>query len=376
MLFSEIIGNQAVKQRLIQTAGDGRISHAQLFLGPEGSGALALAIAYAQYINCTARTQTDACGQCSSCVKYNKLVHPDLHFVFPVAATDKVKKDPVSDLFLAEWRKLFAQNPYFGLNQWLEFLNVENKQVGIQKNESAEIIKKLNLKTYEADFKVMVIWLPEKMNDSSANKLLKILEEPPAKTLFLLVSENEGEILQTILSRTQLVKISKLDSPELKKTLQAKYQLADDVLTAVVQTSNGNYNAALQLLETSDQFTENFEWFTRYMRLSYSRNVPELLQWADGLASQGRERLKNFLEYSLKMVRENFMLNNHVPQIVYLNNTENQFSQKFHTFINEVNVATLTRELNEAHYHIERNGNAKIILFDLALKTIIAFAKK
>jgi DNA polymerase-3 subunit delta' len=211
MLFSEIIGQENTKKQLIDSVQTSRMSHAQLFSGPEGSGSLPLAIAYAQYVSCTQQGADDSCGVCPSCRKYNKLAHPDLHFVFPVATTDKVKSKPVSDLFLPEWRDILLTNPYFSFNQWLEHIGVDNKQGLIGTEEAGEIIRKLTLKTYESDYKVMVIWMPEKMNDSSANKLLKMIEEPPLKTLFLLVSEHPEQIITTIISRTQLVKVPRID---------------------------------------------------------------------------------------------------------------------------------------------------------------------
>ena len=210
MQFRNIIGQNAIIERLSQSVDFDRLSHAQLIVGPEGSGTLAIALAYAQYINCTDKRDGDSCGVCSSCRKIEKLIHPDLHFVFPVAATASITKNPVSDNFIEKWREFVLKNPYQTLNEWLTFIEVENKQGGIQKSESSEIIRKLNLKTYEADYKIMLIWMAEKMNETCANKLLKILEEPPAKTVFLLIAENTEYMLQTILSRTQTVRLGKI----------------------------------------------------------------------------------------------------------------------------------------------------------------------
>ena len=207
MRFQDLIGQQETKQRLLQSVKEDRIAHAQLFLGQEGCGSLPLAIAYGQFINCTNRSELDSCGVCPSCNKYQKLIHPDLHFVFPTATTKEITKDPISDEFLTIWRTQLMENPYFGLLQWYAAIGIENKQGSISKNESLEILRKLNMKSYEAEYKVMIIWFPELMNVTAANKLLKMIEEPPDKTLFLLVAENTEYMLQTILSRTQLIKV-------------------------------------------------------------------------------------------------------------------------------------------------------------------------
>lgn len=367
MLFSEIVGQYEVKKRLIQSVLDDRISHAQLFLGPEGSGNLALAVAYAQFINCTNRTQEDSCGTCPSCVKFNKLVHPDLHFAFPVASSSK---DPVSDDYIKEWRELFLLNPYFNPNQWYAAIGLENKQGLISKNESHEILRKLNMKSFEADYKVLIIWMPEKMNITAANKLLKIIEEPPAKTLFILVPENSGMMLTTILSRTQLVKISKIDDKSLEHHILSKYDYPEQQVKDAVRISDGNMNAALRVLQSDEENAENFELFASLMRTCYKRDVLALLDWCDKVCTFGRERQKNFLNYSIRMLRENFMLNQGVPDLALLTSRENEFSSKFYPFINAQNVRPIFDEMGKAMYHVESNGNDKIIFSDMALKII------
>ncbi len=371
MLFKEVVGQEHIKKELIATVAKNRISHAQLFNGPEGCGSLALALAYAQYINCANRSETDSCGECPSCLKYTKLQHPDLHFVFPVTTTTKVKKDPISDNFIEEWREILIQQPYLSLDSWLAHIGIENKQGSIQNQESKEIVRKLSLKSYEAEYKVMLIWMAEKMNETCANKLLKLLEEPPDKTLFLLVSEKTEFMLQTILSRTQIKNIPKIDKESMKTKLSHDFGLEGDDLHALVHNANGNYYKAFQLVSFENSNLEFFNLFTQTMRLAYSKNLPELSEVADTIASMGREKQKAFLEYCLKMIRENFILNQKQNDIAYLYKQEKDFSMKFHAFIHERNIAGLTKEFNEAHYHIERNGNAKIILFDLALKLII-----
>jgi len=369
MQFKEVIGQDAFKKRMIDSAKNDRISHAQLFVASEGAGALSLAIAYAQFINCTNKQEDDSCGECPSCKKFTKLVHPDLHFVFPVASTTKVK-NPVSDSFIAEWRDIVINRPYFGYQDWLAQIGIENKQATIAKTESSEIIKKLNLKTFEGEYKVMIIWMAEKMNETCANKLLKILEEPPAKTLFILIAENTELILQTILSRTQMTKLPKIDRQSMTDALSAKYNFSEDMIASLAHNASGNFNKAIQLAESDTGNAEFFEAFTSLMRLCYTKKVPDLMQLSDTLAFWGRERQKAFLEYGLKMIRENFILNQKAEQAVYLFGEESDFSRKFSAFITEKNISGLTKEFNDAHYHIERNGNARIIFFDLCLKTI------
>ena len=364
MQFSTIIGQEAVKTRLINSVKENRISHAQLFFGPEGTGKLALAIAYAQFINCTNRLENDSCGVCPSCKKFEKLIHPDLHFVFPVATTNTVKKDPVSDNFLEQWRQIILQYPYMSLSQWLEHIGIENKQGSIQKNESSEILRKLNLKTYEAEYKVMIIWMPEKMNETCANKLLKIIEEPPAKTLFILITENTGQIIQTILSRTQMVKIPRIEDESMIERVRKDFNLPESEIQSLIHNANGNYNKVLKLMSFDAENHANFELFASMMRLCYTKNVLEINNLVEVLSSLGREKQKGYLEYSLKMVRENFIMNQKVDKVVYLFKDEAQFSSKFHPFIHNENISGITKELNEAHFHIERNGNPKIIFFD------------
>jgi len=367
MLFSEIAGQDEVKRRLIQSVTEDRISHAQLFLGPEGSGNLPLAIAYAQYINCTNRTPEDSCGTCPSCNKFGKLVHPDLHFAFPVASSGK---DPVSDDFIKEWRNLVLTNPYFNANQWYAAIGLDNKQGLISKNESHEILHKLNMKSFEADYKVLIMWMPEKMNPTSANKLLKIIEEPPLKTVFLLVSENSGMMLSTILSRTQLIKIPKINDEALLNYILAQNSYPEQQVQDAVRISNGNMNVALRVLQSDEENLENFELFTLLMRTCYKKDVLSLLDWCEKVCAFGRERQKNFLAYSIRLLRENYILNKQVPQLAMLTMKEQDFSEKFHPFINDQNIQSIFAEMERAMYHVESNGNDKIIFTDMSLKLI------
>jgi len=379
MLFKEIAGNTVVKQKLLDTVKSNRISHGLLFLGQEGCGKLSLAIAYAQFISCKNKHEDDACGTCSSCVKYNKLIHPDLHFVFPVAKNTKFTK-PVSDDFIKEWREFVLSSKFHSYNKWLDFIGTENLQGSIYAQESQEILKKLNLKTFEAEYKIMIIWMAEKMNITAANKLLKILEEPPAKTLFILITEDEGEILTTIRSRTQLVKISRLSEEEIKTELKIKYPNTPEiVINDISRVSNGNMLDAEKIikerLEQGENHTDNiyFEHFSKLMRYAYSAKVLELITWTEDVAGLGREKQKTFLEYCMRMVRENFVMNitqNSENNLVFLANQELDFSLKFNAFISKNNIIQLNQELNDAQQHIERNAYDRIVFLDLALKFV------
>ncbi len=366
MRFSEIIGQEQLKQRLVQTVRENRISHAQLIVGMEGTGTLPLAIAYATYVSCDNKSETDSCGTCSSCLKMNKLVHPDLHLVFPVVNTSSIPK-AVSDNYVDDFRKAFHEQPYMNLNMWIERISSENKQGGIFERESDEITRKLSLKTYEAEYKIMIIWMAEKMNITTSNKLLKLLEEPPQKTLFLLIAENFSTILPTILSRCQLVKVPSITEECIVDALQNnKVEL--EKAKHIAHLASGNYLKALEQVSQQEDNKVNFELFIKLMRHCYQVKVPEMMQWVEEVAALGREKQKQFLMYAINMLRENFTLNLGLNEVVYLNDQENDFSKKFSAFINANNIFSITEEMNKAFYHIESNANAKILFFDLALK--------
>jgi DNA polymerase-3 subunit delta' len=371
MLFSEIAGQDAIKKRLVQSVKDNRVSHAQLFLGPEGSGNLALAIGYAQYISCQNKSDEDSCGHCSSCIKYNKLAHPDLHFVFPVnssAKVDAAKDAVICDSFLPFWREAIISNAYLNLNQWYEAIGIENKQGLISAKESSEIVKKLALKTYESEFKVLIIWMPEKMNVVAANKLLKILEEPPAKTLFLLVCENQEFLLSTVLSRTQLVKTGKLSDQDIIGALVKFKHVSPEAAADVAYMSDGNYNEALRILLEKENEKEYSDSFIKWMRFAYSVKVLDIIDWIDIVAAMGRERQKGFLNYCIKMFRESMMMNYADKSMVKLNGEMLEFLSKFSPFIHGANCLQLNEEFNKASMQIERNANPKILFMDLSFK--------
>ncbi len=369
MLFKEVIGQHKIKQRLINTVQEGRLSHALLMIGPTGSGKLALAIAYAQYISCENKQETDSCGICPSCRKYNQLAHPDLHFVFPLIKNTDRKE--ISDNYLKEWREAISENPYISPNEWFQKLGItERKQPLIYTAESEEIIRKLNFKTYESDYKIMIIWLAEKMHNTAANKLLKILEEPPPMTIFILISEDHSLILSTILSRAQLIKLPKIDNESLASALINKFSLSNEEAENVIRLANGNYLTAINIIETSDEQKFNFTKFQELMRICYGIKILDLQKLTEELSGIGRERQKSFLSYCLRMIRENFIMHTNKPELIYLTKEEKVFSEKFYPFIHAANAQQLAQEFNTAQYHLERNGNPKIILLDMGLKIV------
>ena len=368
MLFQNIYGQETVKQTFIRSVQENRIPHALLITGPEGSGKLPLSVAYARYICCENRSETDSCGVCPSCVKFDKLIHPDLHFVFPITRS----KDSVTcDYYLEPWREIFLRQPYFSLDQWLAKTGSENGQGMIYSNESEEIIRKLNKKSYEADYKIMIIWLPEKMHLSCANKLLKILEEPPEKTLFLLVTENAEQLLTTIISRTQRIVVPSLEKEVVRKAIADRYQIEEPERSNIAHIANGNLIRAEEIIQTSTESREYFDLFTQVMRASYSRNAMEMKRWSEAMSRLGRKRQTSFLQYAQRMIRENFILNLKNSDLNYMTGDENNFSLRFAPFVNENNIFGLLSELERAERHIEQNVQAKLVFFDLALKMIM-----
>jgi DNA polymerase III subunit delta' len=369
MNFSEIPGQTEIKSKLIRSVREERVSHAQLFAGPEGCGGMALALAYARFVSCENRSDNDSCGVCKSCVKYDRMIHPDLHFVFPVIKGKKAS-DPVSDNYLEEWRDFVKKTPYFTINDWFDSIEVGNAQGMIFASEASEIIRKLSLKTFEADYKIMVIWLPEKMHQATSNKLLKMIEEPPDKTLFLLVSEEPDKVIPTILSRCQLVKIPSFGNKDIEKYLIQRFALPDEKASDISRVSNGNIIRAIELSENEDSTQANLDYFKRLMRFAWKRDIISIINWSEEIASTGREYQKNFISFSLRLLRENLMLSldQLKNNIVFLAGEEASFSANFHPFINQNNIYPLTEEFNLVYSHIEANGNAKIIFLDLGLK--------
>ncbi len=369
MFFRDILGQEKIKNQLVRMEAEERVAHAILLAGIPGCGAFQLALAFAQYLNCTGEHNGDSCGQCPSCIKFNKLVHPDLHFVYPVVKKDN-STNPISDDVIEQWRRFVLTSKYFTVNQWFAALGGE-KQGMIYAGESQEIIRKLSLKTYEGRYKIMIIWLPEKMNASAANKLLKILEEPPQQTVFLLVSESPAEILPTILSRAQMIKVPGIDDATVAKQLQADYQIDATQAQQLAKIALGSYVAACEGVQQSEEQKNYFNLFVSLMRTCYSRKVPDMVTLGDQVAALSRDGQKNFIGYAIQLLRENFIMNQGDASLVYMMPYEESFAQKFAPFIHEANVFQMSDEFELAMAHIEQNGNCRIIMMDLMLKLTI-----
>lgn len=369
MFFKDVVGQEEIKKRLIRSVQEERISHAQLFSGHSGTGKLAMALAYAQYISCKNRTDEDSCGVCPSCHKYQKLAHPDLHFVFPIFNAKQFNK-PVSDDFLPQWREKVLTNSYFELGDWLSFIDAGNAQGEIYERESESILRKLNLKSFESEFKVMIIWLPEKMNIACSNKLLKMIEEPPSKTLFVLVTENEEGVIGTIRSRAQLVKFPFLDNSSLKDALMKVEGVNPEIIPDAVHLASGSYIRALSYLSPSADEQYYFQKFQEMMRFAYAREVKELIGWADEMAGIGRDKQKAYFAAALRLVREYFISNMNRSEISYMNRAEKEWGKKFAPFINERNIIPFANEFELGIKHISMNGNPRIVFLDTALRMV------
>ena len=373
MFFKDIIGQKSLLAQLSRMVDENRLAHALLLTGPSGNGKLPVAVALARYILCTNRRNGDACGCCPSCVKMDKLVHSDLHFVFPVKKKKNSSSDsaPVSDDYISEWREIFLKEPYFSYSDWLAMLDVENQQPIIYEKESSEILRKLSLKSREGGWKIMIIWLPEKMKEACSNKLLKILEEPPAETLFLLVAESTEHILPTILSRTQRVDIPRILADDVAEALQRRYALDGETARSVAQQSGGDWEKAESMLRVDNDKKLYLELFMTLMRMAYRRDIMAMKKWSEQVAALGRERQKGMLEYCQRMIRENFMMNFGRNEMLYLSPEERSFSVNFSPFVNENNIFGIMEEVADAQKHVEQNVNAKMIFFDMALRMIV-----
>lgn len=382
MLFREIIGQEATKEQLRRAVREGRIPHAQLFSGISGIGKLQLALAYAQYLNCPNRTSEDSCGTCPTCLQFEHLQHPDLHFVFPIVGSDET-----CDAFLDQWRAIILNKHYFDLEDWHKALGVETKQSMIYEKESGEILRKLSLKPYGNGYKVMIIWQPEKMNITTSNKLLKILEEPSEKTVFILVSEHPEMLLATIQSRVQAVRVPRLDVKTVSAALQHRGIDATRA-TDIARIANGSYLAALKKSDESEENQQELRDFIALFRDAYTvgvlrdphkkfESLKRLRQWSMDMADSkvGRERQKHFLQYAQQQVRENYIRNMAQSELNYQMESEREFSVKFAPFIHNGNVEAIMNQLDLAERQIEQNGNAKMIFFDLCLQMIVLIKK-
>lgn len=374
MLFKDVLGLNYIKSHLIKSVDHGRIPHAQLFVGPEGSGTLAMAIAYAQYVLCQNTDGENNTGNAACNLKFEQFSHPDLHFAFPVTTTDQVKKHPVSSHFLPEWRTLLKEQPYGNLYDWYKRLGVDNKQGQIGVDEALDIIKALSLKSYEGGYKIMLIWMADKMNTAAANKLLKLIEEPPNKTIFLLIAEDEEQIINTIRSRCQILHFPPLAEEDIKNGLVKQYSISEKDALAIARQSDGNYNKACDLVYQDSEEIQFETWFITWIRSAFKAKgnktaIHDLISWSEEIAKTGRETQKLFLNYCINFFRQALLLNYNASSLVYFDiKTKNFDLAKFAPFVHNNNILDISEALQDAIYHIERNGNSKIILTDLSIK--------
>ena len=382
MQFSEILGQDHIKSHLTKSADSGRVPHAQLFVGPEGSGALAMAIAYAQYVICSnANSQNQGLNEGCN-LKFKKISHPDLHFIYPTVSTEEVKTKPKSMDFIAEWRLFVEQNKYGSLFDWYQILGVKNKQGEIRVDDAQEILKLLALKSFEGGYKIVIIWMADKLNIAASNKLLKLLEEPTDKTVFILISENEEDIIQTIRSRCQVLHFNGLSEKVIAEALISNKNIDSKTALKIAHQAQGNYNKALQLLQPDSESSFFEKWFVDWVRAAFRAKgnaaaIQDLIQWSEQIAALGRETQKKFLHFCIDMFRQALLLNYQAPKLVYIApQVENFKLENFAPFVNGNNINDIFKELSDAMYHIERNGNAKIILTDLSIKLTRLIHKK
>ena len=382
MQFSEILGQDHLISHLTKSASMGRIPHAQLFIGPEGSGTLATALAYSQYILCKNVGSENSGGNDSCNLKFKSISHPDLHFIYPTVSTEDVKAKPKSIDFIKDWRSFITENPYGGLFDWYSLLGVANKQGSIRVDDAQEILKSLALKSYEGGYKIMIIWMADKMNNEASNKILKLLEEPPEKTVFILISENEEDIIQTIRSRCQVLHFNGLSENIIAEALINKGNLDQNSASKIAHQAQGNYNKALHLLHEDSEDFPFEEWFVVWVRSAFKAKgnataIHDLIAWSEQIAGIGRETQKKFLQFCIEMFRQAMLLNYETPRLVFLEPKVEKFKlENFAPFVNGNNIHDIFRELSDAIYHIERNGNAKIILTDLSIKLTRLIHKK
>ncbi len=369
MKFSDIPAHENIKERLRALVDSDRIPHALLLAGTPGIGKFAMARALAQYIHCENRVNGDSCGVCPACIQHQSFNHIDTYFSFPVLKGGK--STAVSDDYISEWREFLTDNRFMNFENWLALLNNPNGQPKMYVEESSELIRKLNFTSHSAKYKIILMWLPERMNAECANKLLKLIEEPHHDTLFIMVSNSPEEILPTIFSRTQMIEMRRLSDEVIAGYLMENYSIGERDAAAIAHLAEGSILNAEKQLSMNDEQRRYLDLFMQLMRLAYQRKVADLRKWSVEVAGLGREQEMRFMEYCSRLIRENFIYNLHVGDLVYLNNDEFNFSKKFAPFINERNVLKLDKAINDAMTDIAGNGNAKIILFDLAVKVIL-----
>ena len=382
MQFSEIIGQDYIKNHLIKSAVASRIPHAQLFVGPEGSGTLAMAIAYAQLILCGNTSLENSDGNQNCNLKFNSISHPDLHFIFPNTSNDDVKSKPKSAEFLIDFREFIIANPYGSLFDWYKHLGVKNKQGEIRVEDATDILKSLALKSFDGGYKIMIVWMAEKMNISASNKILKLLEEPPEKTLFLLITEDEEDIIQTIRSRCQVLHFGALPEKIIADSLVSKFNIDSNVAEKIAHQAQGNYNKAIHFTKHDDDELPFEEWFVHWVRTAFKAKgnasaIHDLIAWSDSIAGIGRESQKQFLNYCIVMFRQALLHNYETKKLVYVEPQTSGFTfDKFAPFVTGNNISEIFESLSDAIYLIERNGNPKIVLTDLSIKLTRLIHKK
>jgi len=372
MKFTDVLGQENIKKQLVSMVQNNRLSHALLFHGKSGIGKKALALAFAQYIVCENKQNGDSCGECSACKKSQKLIHPDIHFVFPVIKDGN--KKAISDTYLPDWRNAILDTTYFSYQQWNALIGNEKKTSAIYVDESTEIIKKLNLKPFESDYKVLLVWLPEKMNPQTANKLLKTLEEPSPNTVLILIAENTDFMLSTILSRVQKIKIPPIHSEDIKQYLHQHFSLSDDLIQFATNYGKGQLTKSIEAIEQSEENNRYHEWFVQFMRLSYANKMLDLIKLNDEIISNDKNEVISFLSYSINYLRDNFMLNKKQDELVFLVQKEKEFAQRFSNFINENNIELIYTSINKSIEQIRRNANVKIQMQTLAINMVRAFS--
>jgi len=382
MKFSEIVGQDTIKHHLIRSIELNRIPHAQLFVGPEGSGTLPLAIAYAQYLLCKNCNNENSGGNEACNVKFDQFAHPDLHFIYPTVTTDEVKSKPKSIDFIQDWRAFLKSSLYGSLFDWYKHLGTENKQGEIRVDDSQEILKTLSLKSYEGGYKVMIIWMAEEMNISASNKILKILEEPSETTLFILIAEKEEAIIQTIRSRCQVLHFNKLSEKSIADALVQYHAVAENLASKIAHQAQGNFNKALKLIHEEGDEIQFEQWFVLWVRAAFRAKgnaaaIHDLIEWSEAVAKLGRETQKKFLSFCIEMFRQALLINYQAPSLVYIEPKVDKFKlENFAPFMNGNNINEIYNELSNAIYLIERNGNSKIILTDLSIKLTRYLHKK
>lgn len=373
MKFSQVLGLEHLKHHLTSGADAGRVPHAQLFVGPEGCGTLPMAVAYARYLLCGNSKGENEGGNQACNQKCDHLNHPDLHFAFPVATSEVVSSHPVSNHYMEAWRTFLLEQPYGNLFDWYRAIGIEKKQGQIGVDEAQDIVRKLSLKPYEGGYKIMIIWMVDRMNTSAANKLLKLIEEPPPNTVLLMIAEDEGSLLNTLRSRCQTLHFPPLPEAVITGGL-IKQGASREEASQIAQEANGNYNKALDLMMQDSEDLVFEKWFTLWARTAFKAkgnkgSIHDLILWSDEVARTGRETQKKFLSYCLSVIRQAMLLNYNARSLVYMRMHDSGFDlERFASYIHENNVADMVREFESARYHILRNGNSKIIFTDLSIK--------